>query len=183
MRASSVRLMTRIYEGKEFESVRASASDVCQRIYDLAHGAIDISRGNPNWFDQASSMIAALAGTSPVLYLDHNLGKGDPRGSKIIAFTSDILIVVGLDDDEFSSQPVARVISRRALTAIRLDRVANAIGLKGSTWPDAISVFLDYDGEVFSLPFRSPDATAARELGALLPSLANDVGGSNPPLS
>jgi hypothetical protein len=172
--------MTPIYEDVDLRAVTTTASEVCQRIYDLAYGSINVSDGNPHWFDQATSMITLLAGASEVLYLDHNVGKNGEAGSKIIAFTSDVLIVVGVDDEVFSSQPVARVISRGALTKLHVNEVANAVGFKGSTWPNSLSVSLDYGGEIFNLPFRAPDATAARELGALLPSLARDVSDSNP---
>ncbi|PPH95696.1 hypothetical protein C5C56_16125 [Rathayibacter sp. AY1D1] len=154
----------------------SKASDICNRIYRAHDGAIRVDRGNPVWFDQASSKIALIAGGNDVLYVDHSIGRTGEGVGTIVAFTQDVLIVIEIDESVSKLEAPTRIISRRDLRALEIDTVTNAIGHSGKQYPNRIGATLTYSADKFALPYVHADLQLCAEFAALLPSLAADVG-------
>jgi hypothetical protein len=152
------------------------ASEICDNIYQT--GEFPLDDYSKVWLYKASSQIALLAGEYPIEYLDHTISTGGNADARIIAFTRSVVVVMILKyDDKIGTSEIAStdVIARRSLTSMSIEGVSNAIKYSGENWPEAVRLTLGYGDETFVLPHRGNSRWKALELGAMVPSLTNDL--------
>lgn len=159
----------------EDASISAIASRVLESVHRSSVERPDARNGEPRWYYDLCSRIAAVIGDDEILYVSHTFTDEFEQDGVLWLFTPHLVIVGTAKGNDRNCEVVVTAFGRRTLRELELLEISDAFGQQGPHWPARIRVRLTYGNDrSVTLPLER-HSRALNDLAALLPGVARDL--------
>jgi hypothetical protein len=159
----------------EDSSISAVASRVLESVHRSSAERPDARGGEPRWYYDLCSRIAAVIGDDEVLYVSHTFTDEVEQDGVLWLFTPHLVVTGTAKGNDRDCEVVVTTFGRRTLRELEVLEFSDAFGKQGQYWPARMRLRLAYEADrSVTLP-AEPHSLALNDLATLLPGLARDL--------